>query len=42
MGQSLVTDAVFDTNIVIDALNGVAETDGEYRRYARVLMSHVT
>ena len=34
--------AVFDTNIVIDALNGVAEADTEYNRYERVLISRVT
>ena len=34
--------AVFDTNIVIDALNGVAEADTEYDRYERVLISRVT
>jgi predicted nucleic acid-binding protein len=34
--------AVFDTNIVIDALNGVAETDTEYSRYERVLISRIT
>ena len=34
--------AVFDTNIVIDALNGVAEADDEYSRYERVLISRVT
>ena len=34
--------AVFDTNIVIDALNGVAEADEEYSRYERVLISRVT
>jgi len=34
--------AVFDTNIVIDALNGVAEADDEYGRYERVLISRVT
>jgi len=34
--------AVFDTNIVIDALNGVAEADTEYSRYERVLISRVT
>ncbi len=34
--------AVFDTNIVIDALNGVAEADVEYGRYERVLISRVT
>lgn len=34
--------AVFDTNIVIDALNGVAEADAEYTRYERVLVSRVT
>jgi predicted nucleic acid-binding protein len=33
--------AVFDTNIVIDALNGVAEADAEYSRYERVLISRV-
>ena len=34
--------AVFDTNIVIDALNGVPEADEEYGRYDRVLISDVT
>ena len=34
--------AVFDTNIVIDALNGIADSDAEYQRYARVLISHIT
>jgi len=34
--------AVFDTNIVIDALNGVADADAEYARYERVLISRVT
>jgi predicted nucleic acid-binding protein len=34
--------AVFDTNIVIDALNGLAEADTEYGRYERVLISRVT
>ena len=34
--------AVFDTNIVIDALNGVTEADAEYDRYERVLISRVT
>ncbi len=33
--------AVFDTNIVIDALNGVAKADDEYSRYERVLISRV-
>ena len=40
MGQLMI--AVFDTNIVIDALNGVAEADTEYNRYERVLISRVT
>ena len=35
-------NAVFDTNVVIDALNGVSDADAEYRRYARVLISRVT
>jgi predicted nucleic acid-binding protein len=35
-------NAVFDTNIVIDALNGVAEADAEYGRYERALISRVT
>ena len=35
-------NAVFDTNIVIDALNGVPEADVEYSRYERVLISHIT
>lgn len=34
--------AVFDTNIVIDALNGVAEADAEYSRYEHVLISRIT
>jgi predicted nucleic acid-binding protein len=40
MGQLMI--AVFDTNIVIDALNGVAEADAEYSRYERVLISRIT
>lgn len=34
--------AVFDTNIVIDALNGVDAADVEYKRYDRVLISRIT
>ena len=34
--------AVFDTNIVIDALNGIAAADTEYARYERVLISPIT
>ncbi len=34
--------AVFDTNIVIDALNGVAKADAEYNRYERVMISRIT
>jgi predicted nucleic acid-binding protein len=34
--------AVFDTNIVIDALNGVEQADTEYSRYERVLISRIT
>ena len=34
--------AVFDTNLIIDALNGVAEADTEYNRYERVLISRIT
>jgi predicted nucleic acid-binding protein len=34
--------AVFDTNIVIDALNGIDNADVEYGRYERVLISRVT
>jgi predicted nucleic acid-binding protein len=34
--------AVFDTNIVIDALNGVEAADVEYGRYQRVLISRIT
>lgn len=34
--------AVFDTNIVIDALNGATEADVEYSRYERVLISRIT
>jgi hypothetical protein len=35
-------NAVFDTNLVIDALNGVAAADVEYDRYERVLISRIT
>ncbi|WP_455423738.1 PIN domain-containing protein [Chloracidobacterium validum] len=35
-------NAVFDTNIVIDALNGVEQADVEYSRYERVLISRIT
>jgi predicted nucleic acid-binding protein len=34
--------AVFDTNIVIDALNGVTQADAEYSLYDRVLISRIT
>ena len=34
--------AVFDTNIVIDALKGVLAADAEYRRYERVFISLIT
>ena len=34
--------AVFDTNLVIDALNGVAAADTEYKRYSEVLISRIT
>ena len=34
--------AVFDTNIVIDALNGLSKADTEYGRYERVFISRVT
>ena len=40
MGRGMI--AVFDTNIVIDALNGMNEADVEYGRYERVLISRVT
>lgn len=40
MGQPMI--AVFDTNIVIDALNGVEAADAEYAKYERVLISRVT
>lgn len=34
--------AVFDTNIVIDALNGVSKADEEYNLYERVIISRIT
>jgi predicted nucleic acid-binding protein len=34
--------AVFDTNIVIDALNGVVGARDEYERYDRALISRIT
>jgi predicted nucleic acid-binding protein len=40
MGNLMI--AVFDTNIVIDALNGVESADAEYSRYERVLISRIT
>jgi len=35
-------NAVFDTNLIIDALNGVVAADAEYSRYTRVLISRIT
>jgi predicted nucleic acid-binding protein len=35
-------NAVFDTNIVIDALNGVTDADTEYGRYVHVFISLIT
>lgn len=35
-------NAVFDTNLVIDALNGLEEANEEYSRYARVFISRIT
>ena len=35
-------NAVFDTNIVIDALNGFDEANTEYSRYERVFISRMT
>ena len=35
-------NAVFDTNIVIDALNGLAQANAEYDRYERVFISRIT
>lgn len=35
-------NAVFDTNIVIDALNGIPEADVEYSHYEHVLISRIT
>lgn len=40
MGRVMI--AVFDTNIVIDSLNGVIEADHEYARYERVYLSRIT
>ena len=34
--------AVFDTNIIIDALNGIDKADTEYQRYQRVYISLIT
>jgi len=34
--------AVFDTNIVIDALNGISEADTEFDLYERVIISRIT
>ncbi len=34
--------AVFDTNIVIDALNGIVAARREYDRYQHVLISRIT
>lgn len=35
-------DAVFDTNIIIDALNGIDEANVEYGRYEHVFISRIT
>lgn len=35
-------NAVFDTNIVIDALNGLSQANAEYERYERVFISRIT
>lgn len=35
-------NAVFDTHIVIDALNGLAQANVEYDRYERVFISRIT
>ena len=35
-------NAVFDTNIVIDALNGVSAADTEYSHHTRTLISRIT
>ena len=40
MGRVML--AVFDTNIVIDSLNGVLEADTEFARYERVIISRIT
>jgi predicted nucleic acid-binding protein len=34
--------AVFDTNIVIDLLNGISDADAEFDLYERVIISRVT
>jgi hypothetical protein len=34
--------AVFDTNIVIDALNGISEADTEYNLYERIIISRIS
>ncbi|HBS25958.1 MAG TPA: VapC toxin family PIN domain ribonuclease [Gammaproteobacteria bacterium] len=34
--------AVFDTNILIDHLNGIAEARKEIKRYSRILISSIT
>ena len=34
--------AVFDTNVVIDALNGLSEADAEFDLYERVIISRIT
>lgn len=33
--------AVFDTNIIIDALNGIDDAEIEYQRYQKVYISHL-
>ena len=34
--------AVFDTNVVIDALNGLSEADAEFDLYERVIIIRIT
>jgi predicted nucleic acid-binding protein len=41
MGQALVK-AVFDTNIIIDLLNGLVEANEELGRYSHVAISRVS
>ena len=40
--MACMNSALFDTNLVIDALNGIEMADAEYHRYEQVYISLIT